>query len=320
MRGEDDAEALALHGALVAAGVVSPLVLGGAEEGFWADCDSASLAENRLGDTTDPGALSDSLRVEWRERATIERWRPPSERNLEACFWLLEGGDRIGTIALARFLFGSSRLRLSSLYVIPTQRRRGAATRAVERLRAVLGQHGHGLRLETCWTWQPAVRFYLQAGFWLRMWKRELDFYSVADVPSPVLHVDSDRASLAVDVGHERIVLAQAERTLNRLSFTVLEEHADDRVQELVGDAASTLSLALAVRGWPLIRSQKHWNDGYGADAGSPEALAYKIALWEAWERKHGFRVETHRIPGLEYPTWADFQARWARTRADSER
>jgi hypothetical protein len=65
--------------------------------------------------------------------------------------------------------------------------------------------------------------------------------------------------------------------------------------------------------GWPLARSQKDWDESYYADAGPPEALAYKIEIWEAWERKNGWRVETPRIPGLAYPTWDELEARWNR-------
>lgn len=74
-----------------------------------------------------------------------------------------------------------------------------------------------------------------------------------------------------------------------------------------------------ALRGWPLIRSQRFWDEFHHSDAGPPEALAHKIAIWEAWDRKHGFRVETPKIPGLEYPTWEELEARWARPQTDSE-
>jgi GNAT superfamily N-acetyltransferase len=312
MRLEAEPEALALHRALVAAGVVSPLALGGEEEASWADCDLASLAENRLGDTTDPRALTGPLRAQWLERAGGDRWCSPAKRRIDACFWLLDGAKRVGTIALSRLLFGSTRLRLSSLYVLPTHRGRGAATRTLNRIRAVLGKRRHGVQLETCWTWQPAARFYLQRGLWLRMWKRDLDFYADPDAPSPIVQVSDQSASIAVEVESERIVLARAERAGEKLTFDVSANHADGRVSNLVCDASSTLSLALALRGWPLIRSHELWDDCHCSDAGPPEALASKVAIWEAWDRKRGFCVETPKIPGLEYPSWDEFQARWS--------
>jgi len=34
---------------------------------------------------------------------------------------------------------------------------------------------------------------------------------------------------------------------------------------------------------------------------GMPEGLAYKIAVFEAVDREHGYDVRTPRIPGLDY-------------------
>jgi len=312
MQLEAEPETLELHRDLMAQGVVSPLVLGSTEEALWADCDLASLAENRLGDTTDPRALKSPLRAQWRERVGASRWCSPAKRDVDACFWLHDGPRRVGTIALSRFRLGSSRLRLSSLYVFPNHRRCGAATRALDRLRAVFGNRGYGIRLETCWSWQSAVGFYLRRGFWLRMWKRELDFYADPDVPPAIVHVSDQTASISIDLESERIVLAQAERANEGLTFNLSDNHPDSRVRELAWDASSTLSLVLALRGWPLIRSQELWDECRGSDAGAPEALAHRIAIWEAWDRERGFRVETPKIPGLEYPSWDELQARWA--------
>jgi GNAT superfamily N-acetyltransferase len=121
---------------------------------------------------------------------------------MDACFWLLEEGERVGTLALSRGAVGNSLLlRLSSLYVLPTHRGRGVATRALERMRSVLGSWRYAVRLETCWTWQAARR------------------------------------------------------------------------------------------------------------------LTHRIAVWEAWGRKQGYRVETPKIPGLEYPSWEELTRRWSAAR-----
>jgi hypothetical protein len=85
----------------------------------------------------------------------------------------------------------------------------------------------------------------------------------------------------------------------------------DERLGEAYWHADSTLALALALHGFPLVRSRAEWDRSYFADAGAPEALAYKITIWEAWARKRGWRVETPRIPGLAYPTWEALEARW---------
>jgi len=65
----------------------------------------------------------------------------------------------------------------------------------------------------------------------------------------------------------------------------------------------------LALRGWPLLRSDEEWQaqlaQGF-SDSGGPEGLAFRIQRYEAWANKHGWRVDTPRIPGLDYPTWDD--------------
>jgi hypothetical protein len=88
---------------------------------------------------------------------------------------------------------------------------------------------------------------------------------------------------------------------------------ADDRsLGDAYWHASSTLALALAMEGKALVRSARHWEKCRHADGGPPEALAYKITLWEAFDRARGWRVEQPRIPGLAYPTWEEFEARWA--------
>ena len=37
------------------------------------------------------------------------------------------------------------------------------------------------------------------------------------------------------------------------------------------------------------------------SDTGEPEGLAYKIEIFEALDRRHGFTVRAPRIPGLRY-------------------
>ena len=61
-------------------------------------------------------------------------------------------------------------------------------------------------------------------------------------------------------------------------------------------------STALAVGGWPLIRSEEAWARRHRwSDTGEPEGLAYKIEIFEALDRRHGFTVRAPRIPGLRY-------------------
>jgi hypothetical protein len=190
--------------------------------------------------------------------------------------------------------------------VFPDRRNRGLARRALDALREVLTEHDLGLKLDTSWCWPRNVEYYLRLGMWLRMWKRELQFTWSPDVPPPILQVGQQRAAISIEVDGVRREIHHAERDGDRLIYEPRFED-DDRVY----NADTTFALALAIHGWPLIRSERAWNESYWADAGPPEALAYKITIWEAWSRKHGWLVETPRIPGLEYPTWAELEARW---------
>src|SRR5262249_7512388 len=71
--------------------------------------------------------------------------------------------------------------------------------------------------------------------------------------------------------------------------------------------APATFALALALRGWPLIRSGEHWAKRPGwSDMGEPEGLAYKIEIFEAIDRREGFQVRCPVIPGLGYREYDD--------------
>lgn len=58
----------AVHEDLVRVGAVAPVELDGDEERTWLDCDLASLAENRIGDLTDPRRLDEPRRADWLAR------------------------------------------------------------------------------------------------------------------------------------------------------------------------------------------------------------------------------------------------------------
>jgi GNAT superfamily N-acetyltransferase len=300
---------------LISASLIEPVALGTADERTWADCDLASLAENRLGVVFDPRGLDERLREDLRSRATTEPCGQPSERRFESCFWLLDRGQRVGTVALESAALGSHRLRLSSLYLLPDQRGHGLGARALHHLKSGLGRHGFGIRLETNWCWSAAVRFYLREGFLLHGWKRELTFTWDPGDPPLVLELQGGTATASLESDHARLVLARAERAAERLVMS------DDtlagigpQLQEFAWRAPSTLALWLALRGWPLVRSAETWERERHNDFGSPEALAYKIVIWEAWAHAHGYRVETPRIPGLRYASWAELQAEWSRS------
>lgn len=303
-----------IHGELVADGVLIPLAFGGADEQSWSDCDLASFAEGRLGDLTDPRVLDATTRAAWSSTALDEQPRPPSARtSWQRSFWIADAGARVGTLALAASGFHSGTMSLSSLYVFPDHRRRGHAKRIVRAVCARCAAHGQGVVLDTYWTWQRAVRLYLDLGFWLRHWKRELYFEWIFDLPRPRLAISDRDASISILDEGKSIVLARAHRDGDRLVLT--GESVPERFERLSWHAPTTLSLAVAVRGWPLIRDkpERGW---MLSDAVHPEALARRIAIWEAWSRKHGWLADAPRIPGLAYPTWDELEAEWARDAA----
>jgi len=133
------------------------------------------------------------------------------------------------------------------------------------------------------------------------------------DAPPPIVELGSAAVSLSVAVDQRSVELARAEREGERLVLREIDcpSGTDERIRGLAWDAPSTLSLWLALEGWPLVRSTDAWDKFHYSDAGAPEALAYKIAIWEAWDRAHGWQVETPRVPGLAYPTWEELEARW---------
>jgi GNAT superfamily N-acetyltransferase len=319
-----EADIVAVHVHLVREGAVAPVVPGGDEERRWLDCDLASLAENRIGDPTDPRDLDAARRAAWQSRVTEEApWSIEARSRYERCYWLLEGRERIGTIALASTLTGPSLVGISSFYLLPTHRGRGAGKRALAAVQAAAAREDLGVRLDTSWCWQRAVRFYVSAGLWVYMWKRELTLFSSPDLPLPLIDVGDTDASIAVARRDgTRVELATARRRGDVLEsfddrWPTAEQEPEEQVREAYYPAASTLSLALALRGWPLVRSPEEWEESHHADGGPPEALAYKITLWEAWARSKGWLVKTPRIPGLEYPTWQDFEARWEADRRE---
>lgn len=303
-----------VHEDLVRSGAVLPVEFGGAEERAWLDCDLASFAENRLDDHIDPRDLDDARRAEWLSRAVDERPPPLARRSRYArSYWLSHDGQRAGTLALATSTMGGASLYLSSFYVLPPFRRRGVGRSAMRRVQEVLAKHDLGLRLDTSWCWQRAVRFYVDLGLWVYMWKRDLTLYWAPRTPPPRIEVGDGTASLSVRVGDTQVTLARARRQGDVLEFEEPKStfEQEEGIEDAYWHATSTLSLSLAIRGWPLIRSREEWERSYYADGGPPEALAYKISIWEAWAKKQGWVVLTPRIPGLVYPTWGEFERRW---------
>jgi hypothetical protein len=103
------------------------------------------------------------------------------------------------------------------------------------------------------------------------------------------------------------VPILQAARDGERLVWNELPAYAEAVAErsELRHRAPGTFALALAVRGFPLVRSAELWSERHSwSDGGEPEGLAHKIEVFEAADRKSGYEIRTPRIPGLRYRAW----------------
>ena len=309
---DDRRRILDAHAALVADGTLEPLSRDPEETRRWLDCELASLVENRFFETIDPLTLTAEERSRWEPRASSDEplSSPHGHDWYRIPYWIREGGERAGTIALATSFMGIELVTVSSLYTLPAHRRRGVAARALRRAHeAVLGQSGRGLRVPAYWTWQPAVRFYLGLGMWIANWKHSLVFCWRDGLPEHRVEVGGREARFGIVEEGRFEPLIEATRDGDRLRWNELPrmDELRDEGSSVPHDAPETFAVALATHGFPLVRSPEAWEKRLrSSDGGLPEGLAHKIEVFEAWDRQCGYEVRTPRIPGLAYRDWDD--------------
>ncbi|WP_437332353.1 GNAT family N-acetyltransferase [Sorangium sp. So ce394] len=303
----------AIHAALVAGGAIAPLAMDDAETRAWMDCELASLVENRFFERVDPAARGAELRAVWEPRAArdgAQLGTPHAGARYAVPYWLARGGRRVGAVALSTGARGEPLLEVSSLYVLPAHRGHGVASALLRRADGVARAHGvPGLQLKTPWSWQPAVRFYLGLRMWVAGWSDALAFVVRAGLPAHDIAIGAREAAFGVVVDGRTEHLIRASREGDRLGWV-----ESPRMEAYRGDgsdvgclAPGTFAVALATRGYPLVRSEARWRERHRAFAGGePEGLAHKIELFEAVDRSFGFDVRTPRIPGLRYREYDD--------------
>lgn len=302
--------AVATHAALIDARLAAPVANGDDEQHLWTSFDLAALAESRLGDTTDPRDVDSDRRSHWIRHAADAKILSPAERDAYGyrCMWLLHGDRNVGTVALSDHGFRDRRVTLSSLYVLPSHRGRGIATRALRTIVHHLRDHDVALNLHASWVSPRAIPLYLREGLWAHSFKDDIRFTRYPDDPPPLLDVGAETARLCVEHDGDRLTLCTATRHDDELVSFERPESAGDH---LFIQAESTLALAIALHGWPLVRRSADWNGRWCGDAGSPEALASHILNIEAYSRHQGWHVDTPTIPGLPKPTWKQLQGDW---------
>jgi GNAT superfamily N-acetyltransferase len=295
---------------LVAEKVIEPLSTDEEETRKWNRCELASLIEGHFHVQLDVARLSEDERLAYECRVTYNG-RPLVSPHGEyrRPFWLLADGRRVGTIAIDNMIFGINLVSISSLYVEPTMWRRNIARRALEAVfRAALANDGGGIRLDTNWTWQSAVRFYARIGMWVWMWKHDLVFTWQPEFPRYRVEIGESEARFLIEQDGQWRAVVTAQNLGDRLGWN--SENLPREPIEMSHCVPGTFALHLALAGWPLVRSAETWEHRYRwSDAGEPEGLAYKIEISEAVSRERGFDVHTPRIPGIQYRSLKEIDA-----------
>lgn len=262
--------------------------------GLW---NLASIAEGGLGEIIDPDSLTITQERRLRERLRQSGHDYRHKDAYSRRYWIIDASEIVGTIEVGTWPRGRDLVHLASLYVHPKARGRGLASAILESLYGTALAAGLlGITLDAHWTWQQAVRFYLNRGMWLKMWKHDLTFIQSAQLPEYQIVETADTTIFSVLQHNSPTPLLVAGRIGDRLTLT--ETPAFD-LFSADSDACATLALHLALRGHPLVRSDAHWDNSGYSDTHHPEALAYKISVFERIARENGWRVHTPRIPGV---------------------
>ncbi len=306
--GRDNQErALSAHRDLIEQGVIRP-VLGAEEASLWIRCDLANMVEGSFDVRLNPPELTYAEQQRWLDRLGSSYSMPsihdPEVRSRR--YWMLDDGRPVGTLLLELQISEEQTLHLFALYTFPDLRRRGHATRTLTRAQAAVRAQGlGGIRLDTYWTWQKSLRFYIDRSMWVSRWERNIELFWHRSLPDYRVEALGDRATFSIHRFHGWQSQLEATRDGDRLHLrhSTLGLPALSRRAWMVRAYGSrTFAVALALRGWPLLRDLQDVKRGWdGIRSGDPEGLALKIELSEAVARGQGWVISTPRVPGLRY-------------------
>ena len=299
------------------------------ERRLWRACELCTYLGYRLAAHPDPRSLSDDAIADWGRQGLTrgEGLSDPIDMEPYQPYWVIRNERPVGTVALCVQDpgWGDPNLWVSSLYLFPEARRGGTGTLIMAVLEGVAQHLGFGgIRLDTEWLWQGAVRFYLCQGYWVANWKRGLSLVRYRTDPAYRVRSDPEHMTFELCTGGSKAghasLAAESDRSTvlisaRRRGDTLIwegpptDEAAHDSPAGPRASPAATFALWLAASGWPLVRGPAEWERCYRwSDIGMPEGLAYKIGVFEAYARHLGHRIDTPRIPGLVYPDWQDLQ------------
>jgi ribosomal protein S18 acetylase RimI-like enzyme len=284
---------------------------------FWQTCELCIYVEYRLGKILEPSALKETEIQQLQQQALshYENLTDPCQKNYSTPYWVIYNDKIVGIIKLGLFPSHIKILHISSFYLLPEYRRQGIGHQLLNNLYEIAVAHDFvGLRVDTEWTYQTAVQFYLGIGLWVRGWKHNLTFGRYDYLSNYRFELQDNIANFWVNTpeSEEYQLCYTASRKGNYLIF---EEHSPVKALEkkefmIAHQALCTFALCLAQKGFPLVCSEEEWeNRFYSSDGGMPVGLAYKIEVWEAYAQKQGFLVvDTPKIPFLQYRKWDDIK------------
>jgi GNAT superfamily N-acetyltransferase len=284
----------------------SPLTHGADDVEEFARFELANWTAIRLGEDVDTAQFRDAaVRESFIKRALEPEDAPYLSRPFtlgRRLYWLTCNGKRVGTIGF-RVVPASQRptIEISDLFVSPQSRNRGLGAGALKFVRDAAFEVGiECVRLETEWSAQRSLRFYLKQSMWSNGWKRGLRMVFSKDLPTWHVQVERDQARF---VSGERL-LGVATNKGDRLGWQ-LGPDVDDSLRSHL---EATAALQLAVMGWPLIRDDERWQrqlkSGAG-DWGDHEVLAGRIRGFERHIKRKGWLQPATNPSFLSLPRFA---------------